>query len=198
MLRYLSIGALMLSSATAMAEGPSYSYIQADYQDRDVDIGGGIDADGDGFGVSGSIAINDSWFLFAGYASAELELGPPFNVDVDLDQKTLGGGWNSAISDTTDWFATLAYVDQGRSAPGLGSDSDSGIGASVGIRSMMRPNLELFGSIGYVDLGEGIDGASVAGGLWYTVVGDLALGVGFAAGEDTTSYGLGVRLYFDK
>ena len=43
MLRNLSIAALMLSSATAMAEGPSYSYIQANYEK--VDISGG---DGDG------------------------------------------------------------------------------------------------------------------------------------------------------
>ena len=41
MLRFLSIGALMLSSATAMAEGPSYSYIQASYQEVDR-LGGGF------------------------------------------------------------------------------------------------------------------------------------------------------------
>ncbi len=192
MLRYLSIGALMLSSAAALAEGPSYSYIQATYQEIDVDLGGGTDADGDGFGVAGSVAINDSWFVFASYASSDLE------SVIDLDQFAVGAGWHSALSDRTDWFATLAYIDFEASARGLGSASESGYGASVGIRSMLQPNLELYGSLGYSDLGDGADGTAIAGGLWYTVSGNLALGLGFDAGEDITSYGLGVRLYFDK
>lgn len=192
MLRYLSIGALMLSSATAMAEGPSYSYIQASYQKVDIDLGAGLDADGDGFGVAGSVAINDNWFVFAGYASSELE------SVVDLDQTTLGGGWNSAISETTDWFATLAYIDLGVSARGFGSASDSGFGVSVGLRSMLNPNLELYGSLGYSDLGDGGDGTAVTAGLWYTVTGNLALGLGLDVSEDVTGYGVGIRLYFDK
>ena len=73
MLRYLSIGALMFSSAAAMAEGPSYSYIQANYQETEFDFGGGAKADGDGFGVSASFEIDESWFVFGGYASSELE-----------------------------------------------------------------------------------------------------------------------------
>ena len=192
MLRYLSIGALMLSSATALAEGPSYSYIQANYQEVDVDLGGGFDADGDGWAVAGSVAINDSWFVFAGYASSELE------SVVDLDETTIGAGWHSAISQTTDWYATLAYVDLGLSARGFGSISEDGFAASVGIRSMMKPNLELYGNLGYADLGDGFDGASIGAGLWYTVTGNLALGAGVDVGDDVTSYGVGVRLYFDK
>ncbi len=192
MLRYLSIGALMLSSATAMAEGPSYSYIQANYQEIDVDLGGGFDVDGDGYGVAGSVAINDSWFVFVDYAASELE------SIVDLDQTRLGAGFNSAISENTDWFATLAYVDLSLKAPGLGSASDSGFGASVGVRSMMNPNFELYGSLGYSDLGDGGDGTAVAAGLWYTVTGNLALGLGAEVGSDITTYGIGIRLYFDK
>jgi hypothetical protein len=192
MLRYLSIGALMLSSATAMAEGPSYSFIQANYQEVDIDIGGGFDADGNGYGVAGSVAINDSWFVFAGYAASELE------SVVDLDEMKLGAGWNSAISEKTDWFVTLAYIDLELSAAAIPSVSDSGFGASVGVRSMMNPNFELYGSLGYSDLGDGGDGTAVAAGLWYTVAGNLALGLGAEVGSDVTTYGVGIRLYFDK
>jgi hypothetical protein len=192
MLRYLAIGALMLSSATAMAEGPSYSFIQANYQEVDIDLGGGFDADGDGYGVAGSVAINDSWFVFASYTASE------FESVIDLDQTTLGGGWNSAISEQTDWFVTLAYIDLGVSAPGFVSVSDSGFGASVGVRSLINPNFELYGSLGYSDLGDGGDGTAVAAGLWYTVAGNLALGLGAEVGSDVTTYGLGIRLYFDK
>lgn len=191
MLRYLSIGALMLSSAAAMAEGPSYSYIQAVYQKTEVDIGG-FDVDGDGFGVSGSVEINDSWFVFANYSSAE------FESVIDLNEWGVGGGFHSAISEKTDWFATLAYVDAEADAGGGLSAGDSGFGASIGLRSMLNPKLELVGSISYVDLGDAGDGTSIGGGLWYTVTGNLALGVGIDVGDDTTGYGLGVRLYFDK
>ena len=192
MLRYLSIGALMLSSATAMAEGPSYSYIQANYQEIDIDLGGGFDVDGDGFGVSGSVAVNDSWFVFAGYSTFD------FESIVDLNEWSIGAGWHSAMSEKTDWFVTAAYIDAEIDAPGFGSFSDSGFGVSIGIRSMLNPKLELAGSVSYADLGDGADGTSVAGSLWYTVAGNLALGLGLNAGEDTTSYGVGIRLYFDK
>jgi hypothetical protein len=193
MLRYLSIGALMLSSATAMAEGPSYSYIQASYQEIDVDDV--FNADGDGYGIAGSVAINDSWFVFAGYASSELEFA--IDASVDLDQATIGGGWNSAISEKTDWFVTLAYIDLEASSGFVSADAD-GLGASVGVRSMLNPKLELYGSLGYSDLGDGGDGTAVAAGLWYTVGGRVALGLGAEVGSDITTYGVGIRLYFDN
>jgi hypothetical protein len=181
----------MLSSAVAMAEGPSYSYIQASYQDVDIDLGG-LDIGGDGLGVAGSVALNDSWFVFANYSSFDFD---PF---VDLDEWAAGAGFHSALSEKTDWFATLAYIDSSGDIFGFGSFSDSGVGVSLGVRSMISPKLELVGSVSYADLGGGADGTSIGGGLWYTVGGNLALGVGFDAGDDITSYGLGLRLYFDK
>lgn len=186
MLRYLSIGALMLSSATAMAEGPSYSYIQGLYQEVDVDFGG--DADGDGFAVAGSVAINDSWYMFVDYASAE------FDLSIDFDRWAVGGGWHSAISETTDWFVTASYVDAEISQGGFGF-SESGFGASVGVRSMVSPNLELAGTVGYSDPEEE---TAVRAELWYTVTGNLALGAAASFGDDLDTLGVGIRLYFDK
>jgi len=190
MVRYLSIGALILSSATALAEGPSYSYIQAAYQEIDVDIGGNNDADGDGYGVVGSVAINEDWFVFAGYSSFDLE------SVVDLDQLELGGGWRAPINSNTDWFVTASYIDYDLSARGLGSASEDGFGVGVGIRSMLSPALELYGKVAYEDVGDG--DTTLAGGVWYTVTGNLALGAGVDLGDDITSYGVGIRLYFDK
>lgn len=190
MVRFLSIGALMLSSAAAMAEGPSYSYIQAAYQEIDVDLGGNIDADGDGFGVAGSVAINDSWFMFAEYASFDLE------SVVDLDQTVLGAGWHSPISASTDWFVTAEYIDLGVSAPGFGSADEDGFGIGIGIRSMMNPNLELYGQATYEDVGDG--DTTIEAGAWYTITGNLALGALLDVGDDVTAYGVGIRLFFDK
>ena len=155
------------------------------------DVGGGLDADGNGWGVAGSVAINESWYAFATYSSAEL-------VDViDLDQMSIGAGWHSAINDTTDWFVSAAYVDAEISAGQFGSADDSGFGLSVGMRSMLNPNFELAGSLNYVDFGDG-DDTSLGISGWYTVTGNLALGLGAEFGDDISSYGLGIRLYFDK
>ena len=192
MLRYLSIGALMLSSAVAMADGPSYSYIGANYQEVDVDLGGGFDVDGDGYGVNGSAEIGESWYVFVDYSTFD------FESVVDINSLSVGAGYHSAISEKTDWFGTLGYVDQEVDVSGLGSFSEDGFGASLGVRSMVNPKLELYGAVGYVDLGAGADGTSFAAGLWYTVSGNLALGLGFDTDDDVTGYGVGIRLYFDK
>jgi len=176
----------------AMADGLSYSYVEATYNEVDIDLGSGLNADGDGYSVSGSVGIADNWFVFAGYSSFD------FESVVDLDQWSVGGGYHSAISTTTDWFATLSYIDASVDAGGLLRADDSGYGVSLGVRSMVNPSLELYGSLGYADLGGGADGTQVNAGLWYTVSGNLALGLGASFDDDVTEYGIGLRLYFDK
>ena len=192
MLRYALIGVLMLSSAAAMADGPSYSRIQASYQEVDLDLGGGIDADGDGFGVGGSVAIGDSWYVFADYSTADLA------SVVDLTILTIGGGWHTSMTTNTDFFAELGFADGEIDVSGLGSESDSGYSATVGIRSMLSEELEVYGSIGQVDFDDFGDGTNISAGLWYTASGNLALGLGATFDDDITRYGIGVRLYFDR
>lgn len=186
MLRYLSIGVLILSSATALAEGPSYSYIQAAYKEIDLDIGD-LDADGDGYEVTGTVAINESWFVFAGYSSYGLD--SPYRGDVD--RLKIGGGWHQPINSTTDWFVTASYLnDEYRSS------SEDGFGVGGGVRSMFSPSLELYVQANYEDVVD--DDFSLGGGAWYTLTGNLALGAAVDFGDNITTYGVGIRLYFDK
>jgi len=191
-LAYLAVGALSFGSAPALADGISYSYVQAAYQELDIDIGGGPNADGDGFAVAGSAAVGDNAFVFAGYGSYDLE------SVIDYSVLSVGAGYHDSLSGKTDWYATLAYVKAELDAGFFGNVDDSGYGVAVGLRSMVSPSLELYGNIGYTDLGDGADGTAVGLGLWYTVSGNIALGLGASFEEDITSYGVGVRLYFDK
>lgn len=188
----LASGILLLSGAPAMADGPSYSYIDALYQEVDIDAGGGFDIDGDGFAVSGSVAINDNWFVLANYATTD------FEGVIDLNQMSVGGGYNSAISERTDWFATVSYLDAEIDGGFLGNEDESGYGVALGIRSMLRPNLEVGAHVGYSDLGGGADGTAFGGSIWWTVAGNFALGAAIELDDDITAFGLGVRLYFDK
>lgn len=186
MLRFLSIGVLILSSTAALAEGPSYSYIQAAYKEIDLDIGD-LDTDGDGYEVTGSVAINQTWFVFAGYASFDLD--SPFRGDADRLEIAGGGHW--PISSTTDWFVTASYLNDE-----YGSSSEDGFGVGGGIRSMFTPSLELYAQANYEDVVD--DEFSLGGGAWYTVTGNLALGAVFDFGDNISTYGVGIRLYFDK
>jgi len=187
MLRYLSIGVLMLSSTVAMADGPSYSYIEGLYQEVDLD-----GTDGDGYTVSGSVEINESWFVFLDYSSAEIDAG---FFSADFDRWALGAGWHAAISDKADWFVSASYVGAEISAGPFGSESESGFGASVGLRSMLNPKLELTGALRYSEPEE--ESALRLEG-WYTLTGNFAMGLRADIGDDISTYGLGVRLYFDK
>lgn len=191
-LALLASSVLLLGGAPAQADGPSYSYIDAFYQDVSIDAGGGLDVDGDGFAVAGSVAINDNWFVLADYSSTD------FEGVLDLNQISVGGGYNSAISERTDWFATLSYLDAELDGGFLGNADDSGYGVALGIRSMLRPNLEVNAQVGYADLGAGADGTTFGGGVWWTVAGNFALGAQVDFDDDFTALGLGVRLYFDK
>ena len=190
MFRYAFVGVLMLSSAAAMAEGPSYSYIQATYQEVELDASGTgfSDPDGDGFGVAGAVEIGEKWHIFADYATAELE------SVVDLDLTTAGLGYHHAISDKTDVFAELGFAKVDVQFAG----DDTGIALRVGVRSMVNQNLELSASVGESDFDDIDLGTEFGGNLWYTVSGNFAVGAEVKFADDITRYGVGVRLFFDK
>ena len=119
-----------------------------------------------------------------------------FLFDIDYNRWSVGAGWRSAISEKTDWFATVSYVDAELDAGQLfGSESEDGFGASIGIRSMFSPKLELAGTVRYSDPEEE---TAVRAEAWYTLTGNFALGLRADFGDDIDSYGVGFRLYFDK
>lgn len=191
MLRYGLLVLLVFAGATAVAEEVSYSFVQAGYQRVDFDVGGGSNVDGDGFGVGGSVAVGDTWHIVANYSTADFDLG------VDLDEFSIGAGYHFGIAQNADFFAELLYVQLDASASGFSAD-DSGLGANVGLRSMISETLELFGHISHVDLDDAGNSTTVGAGLWYTVSGNLAVGLSASFDDDVKTYGIGLRLYFDQ
>ncbi|HEX9853049.1 MAG TPA: outer membrane beta-barrel protein [Woeseiaceae bacterium] len=179
---------LFAFSATAAAEGFSYNFIQGSYGQIEFDE---IDVDGDGFGIEGSVALSDRFHLFGGYSTADLDFG------VDVSQLEAGVGFNTPISDTVDFVASLAYVSAEVDAPGFGSVDDSGYGLGAGLRAMLTPLLEVNGGIQYVDFGDDSDGDTEFGaGFLYRFTDRFAAGLSGDWGDDISTYQLNARMLF--
>jgi len=187
--------ALLLLAGPVLAADISYNFAQVGYQWITLeDVVPGVDVDGDGFGVGGSFEVGDSWFIQAAYQQASFDFG------VDFDQVSAGVGYHAALSQSADFFATLSYVavEASVSGPITGSASENGYGATIGLRGMVTDKLELDGTIGYVDLGDGADGTSFGAAAIYNFTDMFSLGLDVGFEEDAVSYGVGMRFYFGK
>lgn len=189
MSRYLlAVTALCLAGGPALADGHSYNFVEAGYESVDIDVGGGS-IDGDGYGIGGSFEINNDVFVFAGYAKAS------FDFNVDFTTMEVGAGWHTGLTDQTDFLATLAYVNGEVDSGGFGAYDDNGYGASIGLRHNLSDAVELYGSISYIDFGDG-DSTGIGGGFWYKFSEALAAGLGMTKDDDVTTFGATIRVYF--
>lgn len=187
-----SIGLLLLLGMVtpALADGPSYNYLDLRYQEIDLDDSF-LDVDGDGYSISGSFEVGETMHVFAGYGTSDFDFG------VDLDELVVGGGVHTALTPSVDFVANIAYVRAEASAPGASIDED-GFGASVGLRAMLGDRLELAGNVNYLDLDDAGDDTSIGAEAWYNFTESFALGINADVGDDITSYGVGARLYFGR
>lgn len=183
---------LLVMAAPAFAADINYNFVELGYQkiDFDEDPLPGISVDGDGYGIAGSFEVAESWFVGVGYAQADFDFG------IDFNTLSLGLGWHTAMSDRADFFAVVSYEQAEAEASGFGSVDDSGYGLTIGIRGMVSDSVELAGSLGYVDFGDGGDGTAVGLGALYNFTENFAAGVQANFDEDVTAYGLGVRFYW--
>lgn len=190
MLRLFAVLFLSVFSASAMAQGLSYNFIEGQYQRVEIDDVGGSDVDGDGFGIGGSFEVGDSWHIFGSYGQADFDFG------VDFDELVVGGGFNTGISPQTDFVARLAFVSVEVDVGGFGSVDDDGFAAEIGLRSMVNQNLELAGFITQVELDDSGGDTGVRGEAWYKLSETFSVGLGISAADDVTTFGIGGRLYF--
>ena len=190
MSRYLAGFFVIFLALPAMAEAPSYSFVQVGYQEVDLDIGGGSDVDGDGWGLGGSVEFGDNFFGYISYS----DIG--FDFSVDLTQLGVGLGWFTEVAENTSVFARVGYLEAEVDAPGFNSVDESGYSVGVGIRSNVTPLIELYGEVAYSDLGSGADTTAFGGGILFNVNEMFAVGLAASTDDDVTSYGVVGRFYF--
>ncbi len=179
------IASLALAPAAVLADSPDYTYFEAAFVVADID---GID-DGDGFGLAGSAQIGENVFIFVDYSTVGFSGGVDFNV------VNAGIGYRSSISDTSDVNVSISYVSSEVDTIFGGFDED-GYAVDASLRSMLSNEFELNGGITYVNLGGNFDDETSfhAGGVYsfnetFAVTGDIA------AGDNVTTYLVGVRFY---
>lgn len=193
--KLVSMGMVLCTAAIAApalaADSPNYSWIGAQWMWSDVDVGP-LGVDGDGPAIGFSAEVTDAFRILGGYSTADFDYG------IDVSGLQLGVGYIGKLTAAMDWEASLSWVRARAEVAGI-SDTENGYLASLGVRGMASPKIELGASVDYVDYGGGGDSDTTLSveGLYY-VTDVVAIGLGFEVGSDITTYGIGVRYDFGR
>jgi hypothetical protein len=216
--KYVLAGVLALPAAGFAAAGLSYSYFEADYVNLDVDAFGDegdfIDDfdNGDGWGLRGSFAFTDNWFIFGNWSETDADTG--FRNDAglfipsnqDVKRFDLGIGFNAPLSERLDFVARGAYTDidfgdfdfggsDDDDIEDLDDDSTDGFFVDAGVRAQLIDWLEGGVAARYTDLDTGSD-IGIVGNLLFELNQNWGLNVEADVADDLATYSFGVRYSF--
>jgi hypothetical protein len=190
----------MFSQVTA-AGGFNYTYADAGYRNVDSD-----NYSGDGLQVGLSYGATDYMHIVGTYSRLWVDdIDGASDVDVDIDEFTIGFGGHYSITDKIDLAGELVYVDDeytGDARPdGLGfktniNESEEGYQATVYGRIQVLKKLEMTPHVVYRDVDESETGFGL--GLVYDLSKKFAIrarATSFTGDNDTTNLFLGLRLY---
>jgi len=205
----LIVGALssIVSWSALAADSPlSYSHAGVGYLTGDI-----ADVDFSGFGIYGSHALNDSFFVIGGYTSCssddkfeiesgsgEIESGPgeigSGSDDIEATQFSIGLGFHTPISDATDFVATLSYADAEVEFFDFTEDGNGYI-LSAGVRAKPTQEIELQAFLNYADIEDGSETGYLLGARYFTMP-TLSLGLNYGSSDDFDSFSFDVRFDF--
>lgn len=206
---------LMTTPFAALADAPnqSYTFLEGGYANDDVegsaDVGGtplSFDGDGDGFFIGGSFNLLPNFFVFGRYKETDLDFdvrlgGASASGDADLERITAGVGAALPLNQVLDLTGNIAYEDFEIDGEGT-SASDDGISGDVGLRWALLPQLELNGSIGYIDVGDAFEDDGDAeftfnvGGL-FKFTPNLAAVAEYESIDEFEQFVIGARYYLN-
>lgn len=184
-----ALAGVLLTGSVLAAEGPRYTYGEIGYERLDIDNYSG---DGDFGNIGGSFAVHDSIYLFASYSDGSIDGSPG---DIDVSTFEAGVGYHYPFNDTVDLVLNAAYAWAKVDFDNFGNEDDDGYALSAGLRAMVTPQLELNGGGSYVDISD--DDTAIYLGAVYSFTDMFAVTTGASFGDNATSYGIGLRLYFD-
>lgn len=186
MKKMIGIALLLLHSAafaqTSQKPPYSLSYTFAELRYLDLDNNGG-----DGFRIRGSYDFGNNWILVGGLTTLD------FNGNVDSDSFEIGGGYLLDLSPHFDLVSTARFVKTDTDTPG-GSSDDSGLALSSGVRGLLNPNIELRGTVNYVNVSDSDTFIEVAADYHFTR--NIAAGLSLEFAGDSDLISIGARWFF--
>jgi hypothetical protein len=168
--------------AVSQADTMDYSFAELAYVDSEFG-----NLNGDGISLRGSLPINKSFFVYAGY----WDVGYDFNVD--LTSFEAGAGGHLPLADKVDLVGRFGLV-RSEFDSGNSSNEDDGFTFGAHVRTVVMPRFELEGGFEYIDLGDS-DTLIVLQGRYFFVE-QVAGGLRLEFGDDIDSMSLGVRVTF--
>ncbi len=175
----------------------SYTFVQAKYALTDIEH---TDIGIDGFGVGGSFLFAPNLYVVGGYEQAETDefsFGGPAST-IEFTTFELGVGYRQGLAANVDLNAVIEMIQQ--DVEGTGelqglSDDDNGYGIGAGLRYMVWPQVELFGSGSFVSIFDDHEALVSAGGRFH-FSNLISAGASVVVGGDTATYNGSVRASF--
>ena len=187
MLKKLCLAAALALPLSAMAEGLSYSYVEAGYVMADIDGGG----EADGFGFGGSYLFAPQIYATASYSRLKTDTSPK----IEISGFSGGVGFRQPLNATVDANLEVGFIAADVDAGSFGSDDDTGYSVGAGLRAMVAKQLELNGGVSYAKVfDEGETSFDVGGVFSFTPQFAAIAGASFA--DDANTYSFGGRFMF--
>lgn len=197
----LSVAAFIAASSPALADdhmgnGPKWDLVEIGYVEADFD-----EDDTSPSGISGSFskAVGKGFYLTGRYRDVSEDVSiAGGNVEVELSQLSLGGGYSVHVTDTTDVYGQVTYENLELGASGAGgsaSEDENGFGAEIGVRSMLTDQFELGAKIGYLDV-EDLSETTLGASAYYYVTDSVAVGATYETWDGIDFMGLNLRYAF--
>jgi hypothetical protein len=198
---YLAAAAV-LAAGTALAEGPPelpYTGIQASFANINIDD---FDNDAEGFELGGSADLWRGVFVLASYSTAKTDdfrVGPLVG-SIEVSGTSLGIGYHYALNPRLDLVPVVSWLDaearfEGDFSALFADQDDTGWSASVGLRALVTPSVELFGAVDRTDLYDDASTALLAGGVYY-VTPHVGLGMSYEGADDSDTLLFTARAVF--
>lgn len=184
-----AISSIASFSVTAEEADLSYTHVGIGYETGDI-----ADVDFSGFGVYGSTALNDSFFLTGSYLSIESDdqfTDGFVTDDIEATGFSLGIGFHTPINATVDFVSTLSYAD---AEIEFADESEDGNGyvIAAGVRALPSDVLELSAFIDYADIEDGSETGYSLGARYFATP-DVSLGLGYGSSDDFDAITFDVR-----
>ncbi len=181
-MRKVILTAAILSglSFQAMAETPSFNFVEVGFTQLDID---NSPFEPDGFELDFNYELSDNVYLSADHAKVD-------EANVDMKMTNLGIGFKSDINNSSTVFAQIDWANYEAA-----NYDEKGYKLSAGIRSNVTENIELTGAYEYLDIDDESANYYVVGAA-YKFSDALSLYADYKLESDVDQMSLGVRFNF--